>query len=81
MRHAEARQIQPAAIVEIEHLVLVDNGFGINRSTEIEATLRNAADDSGLSSQGNEVKQLFFGGNRGNAFRHADPEIDDAAHR
>ena len=43
--------------------------------------MRNAADDAGLGRQGHEVEQLFFGGNRCNAFGHADPEIDDAAHR
>ena len=43
--------------------------------------MRNAADDSGLGCQGDEIEQLFFRRNRSNAFRHADAEIDDAAHR
>jgi hypothetical protein len=70
--HAEAGQIQAAAVVKIEHLVLVDDGFGIDRRAEIEAALRNPADDAGLGRQGHKVEQLFFRGNRGDAFGHAD---------
>ena len=55
--------------------------FGVDCRAEIEAALRNAADDAGLGRQGHKVEELFFGGNRRDTFGHADPEIDDTAHR
>ena len=54
---------------------------GIDGGAKVETALRNPADDPGLGGQRHEVEQLLFGGNRGNAFGHADAEIDHAAHR
>src|SRR3954447_22911749 len=44
LRQTEARQIEPAAIIEIELLVLMDHSPGVEGRAEVEPTLRQAAD-------------------------------------
>ena len=51
LRHAEAGQIEPAAIVEVELLVLVHHRLRVERRAEIEPALRHAADDARLGGQ------------------------------
>ena len=34
--HAEARHVEPAAVVEVELLVLVDHRLGVHRGAEVE---------------------------------------------
>ena len=80
LRQPEARKVQPAAIVEVELLVLVDDRAGIDRRPEVEPALRQAADDAGLGRQGHEIEQLL-GGDTPPRLRHADAEIDHAAER
>ena len=81
LRHAEARHVEAAAVVEVELLVLVDHGIGVDRRAEIQAALRQAADDAGLGGQRHVVEHLLFVGDLGDTFGHADAEVDDAAHR
>ncbi len=77
--HAEASHVQPAAIVEVELLVLLDDGVGIDRGAEIEAAGRHAADHAGLGGQGDVGKNALLGRHRRHPFGHADAEIDHAA--
>ena len=51
LRHAEAGKVEAAAVVEVELLVLLDDGFGIECRAEVEPTLRNTADDPGLGRE------------------------------
>ena len=81
LRHAEARHVEAAAVVEVELLVLVDDGLGVDRRAEIEAALRHAADHARLGGEGQVVEHLLLVGDRGHTLGHADAEVDDAAHR
>ena len=47
----EARHVEPTAIVEIELLVLLNHGVGVDCSSEVETALRHSADDTGLGGQ------------------------------
>src|SRR5690606_1014826 len=44
LRHAEAGEIETAAMVEIEHLVLVDDRVRVRRRAEARAAGKHAAD-------------------------------------
>src|SRR6516162_2223737 len=70
LRHAEACEIEPAAVIEVELLVLLDNSFCIERRSEIESALRYAADDSGLRGQRHVFEDVLLRCNSGHAFRH-----------
>ena len=81
LRHAETGEIEPSAVIEIELLILLDHGFGIERRAEIEPALRNTADDPGLGGERHIFENALLGGDRRDALRHADAEIDHAAER
>ena len=81
LRHAETCEIEAATIVEIKLLVLMDHRIGIERGAEIQAALRQAADNAGLGGQREIFQHLLFGRDRRNALGHADAEIDHAARR
>ena len=46
--HAEDGEVEAAAVVEVELLVLVDHRVGVDRRAEVEARGRHAADHAGL---------------------------------
>src|SRR5438132_1577773 len=73
---AEKRDVEPTAVVEIELIGLIDHRLGVDSGAEIEPAGRNATDDARLRRQGNEIDDLLLGGHRGDAFGHADAEID-----
>ena len=81
LRHAETSEVETAAVVKIELLILMHDGIRIERGAKIEPALRHSADDAGLGGQGKVLQHMLFGRDRGNPFRHADAEIDDAAGR
>ena len=81
LRHAEARHVEPAAVVEVELLVLVDDRLGVDRGAEVETALRQAADDAGLGGQRHVAQDPLLVGDRGHPFGHADAQVHDAAHR
>ena len=55
LRHAETGEVETSAIVEVELLVLLDDGFGIECRAEVEPTLRNTADDPGLGRRASHI--------------------------
>ena len=59
LRQPEAGEVEPAAVVEVELLVLVDDGAGVERRAEVEPALRQAADDARLRRQGHEILSTF----------------------
>ena len=79
--HAETRHVEPAAVVEIELLVLLDDRVGVDCGAEIEPALRHAADHARLGRQRHVLENALLVRDRRDAFGHADAEIDDAAHR
>ena len=81
LRQAEAGEIEPAAVVEVELLVLVDHRPRIEGRAEVEPALRQPADDARLRREGQVLEHLLLGGHGRDALRHADAEIDHAARR
>jgi len=77
--HAEYRDVQPAAVVEVELLVLVDDSLGVHRRAEIEACHRDAADHAGFGNQGDELVHPLLCGNCRLALRHPDAECPRTA--
>ena len=70
--------VQPAAVVEVELGRLVDHRLRVARGAEVEAAGRHAADDARLGGQRQQVDDALLGGDVGDAFGHADAEVDDA---
>ena len=81
LRHAEAGEVEPAAVVEVELLVLRDDGARVHRRPEVEPALRQAADDPGLGGERHLLEQVLLHGDGRDGFRHADAEVDHPAHR
>ena len=75
---AQEGEVETTAIVEVELVRLVDDRLRIDGRAEVEARGRNAADDAGLGRQREQVDDLLFGRDAGDALGHADAEIDDA---
>ena len=80
-RHAEDGEVEAAAVVEVELLVLVDHRVGVDGRAEVEARGRNPADHAGLGGQRDVAQDLLLVGHRGHAFGHADAEVDHAVGR
>src|SRR5262249_19599757 len=81
LRHAQACEIEPAAIVKVELLILLDDGLRLERRSEIEPALRYAADDSGLCRQRPIFENALLRRDCGDPFRHADAQIHHAPER
>ena len=75
---AEKRDIQAAAVIEVELVRLVDDGLCVGGGAEIEASCRNPAHHAGFGGERDQVDDVFFRRDAGDAFRHADPKIDNA---
>ena len=78
--HPETRHVEPAAVIEIELLALPDDGVGASlrrRSRDHAARRRHAW----LGGQRHVLENALLVRDRRDALRHADAEIDDAAHR
>ena len=59
----------------------MQEGLGIDACTEVEPTLRHAADHTRLGCQRQVVEYALLGSDGGDHLRYADPEIDHAAQR
>jgi hypothetical protein len=79
LRQAEEGHVQAAAVVEVELVARVDGGFGVAGVGEVEAVGGHAADRAGLQGQRHEVLHALLGRHRGDAFGHADAQVDDRA--
>jgi hypothetical protein len=81
LRQPQHRHVQAAAVVEVELAGLVDDGLRVDRGAEVQPAGRNAADDTGLGRQRDEVDHLLFGGHLGHALGHADAQVDHGVAR
>ncbi|OIQ71535.1 hypothetical protein GALL_468450 [mine drainage metagenome] len=57
---------------------MVNHGLGVDGRPKTQATGGNAANHTRLGGQGQQLKQLFFSGDGGHAFGHADAQVDHA---
>jgi hypothetical protein len=78
LREAQKRDVEAAAVVEIELVGLVDHRLRVDRCAKIHAAGGYAADNAGLCGERDEIGDLFFAGDGGDAFGASDAEIDDA---
>ena len=77
----QAGHVEAAAVVEIEHLVLVDDAIGVRRRAEARPGGEHAAHRAGLGGERDVGGHLLLVGHRRDALWRADPEIDDAVRR
>ena len=68
-------------MVEIEHLVLVDDAVGVGRRAEARSARQHAADGAGFRRHREKRRHLLLVGDGGDAVRCADAEIDRAVQR
>src|SRR4029453_18447718 len=71
--HAQAGQVEPAAVVEVELLVLVQQRLRVDRGAEVQPALRHAADHAGLGGE----RQVIEPGGLGPGPTHC-PRATDA---
>lgn len=76
LRHAEKRDIQATTVVKVGIRGLVDDRLRIASRAEIEPT--GIPPSTQFSSKGRRLNDFLFVGDVGDAFRHADPQIDYA---
>ena len=81
LREAQAGEVEAAAVVEVELLVLVQHGGRVQGGAEIEPALRQAADHPGLGGERQVFQHPLLGGHRRDPLGHADAEIDHAPRR
>ena len=79
--HAEDGEVEAAAVIEVELLVLVDHRVRVDGRAEIETRRRYPADHAGLGGQRDVAEDLLLVGHGGHALRHADTEVDHAVGR
>ena len=75
--HAQESHVQPAAIVKVELIRMVDDCIGVGRSAKVSAAGRYTANRSGFDSQCQLIADTFFIGYTGDAFRNPDAQVDD----
>ncbi|VTR67822.1 conserved hypothetical protein [Desulfosarcina cetonica] len=76
--HAQKGDVEPAAVVEIELIVLRDQGVDVDARAEIQPAHGKPADDARLRRQGAVFQNPLFIGHPRDPFGHADAQVDDA---
>ena len=71
-------RVEPAAIIEIELVGLVDDGLCVDRGAEIESARRYPADHTRFGGHRHQIGDFFLIGDIRYAFGHANAEVDDA---
>ena len=75
----QEREIEAAAVIEIELIALVDQRVVVLRGARIRAGHRRAADESLLVGERDPVEDVLFGRDRRDAGRNSGAEIADRA--
>ena len=73
----QEREVEPAAVVEVELVGLIDHGVVVLRGAGIRPGQRRAADEALLVGEHDPVEDVLFGGDRRDAGRNAGAEIAD----
>src|ERR1700712_1175524 len=58
LRETQERNVEAAAVVEIELVGLIDDRLRVGRGAEVQAARRNAADHAGLGRHREEIDHL-----------------------
>ena len=78
---SKTSEIEAAAVIKVELLVLLNDGFGIERGSEVEPALRKASYDSGFGRERQVFENALLGRDSRHPFRHADAQIYNAPER
>ena len=78
---SKTSEIEAAAVIKVELLVLLNDGFGIERGSEVEPALRKASYNSGFGCERQVFENALLGRDSRDPFRHADAQINDTAER
>src|SRR5215831_4335636 len=81
LREGQKREVQAAAVVEVELRGLLDHRREVLAATGIAAADRRAADDALLVGEIHGLEQAFLGRNRGQSCRYAGAQIADCARK
>src|SRR5205085_12161681 len=79
LREREEREVEAAAVVEVELRRLLDHGREILSAARVASGDRRAADDALLVGEMHGVEDALLGSDRGQAGRDTRPEIADGA--
>jgi hypothetical protein len=74
---SKTSEIEAATVIKVELLVLLNDGFGIERGPEVEPALRKASYDSGFRRERQVFENALLGRDSRHPFRHADAQIHD----
>ncbi len=75
------RDVQATAIVEIELVGLIDDGLDVGGGAEIQPAGGNAAHHARFGGEGQQIDDLFLGGDVGDTLGHTDAQIHDGVWR
>ena len=78
---SKTSEIEAAAVIKVELLVLLNDGFGIERGSEVKSALRKASYDSGFGCERQVFENALLGRDSRHPFRHADAQIYNTAKR
>ena len=78
LREPEKGCVQPAAVIKVELIGLIDNGLCVNRGSKIEPSCRHAANDARFGGKREQISNFLFVGDGCDTLGHADAEIDNA---
>ena len=70
--------VEPAPIIEIELVGLIDDGLCVDRCAEIESAGRYPSDHTRFGGHRHQIGNFFLIGDVRYAFGHANAEVDDA---
>ena len=77
----EARHVEPAAVVEVEHVRLVDHGLVVEPGAALVAGHRHAAEDALLDGQHQLVGDALLPGHPADELADPEAEVADGAAR
>ena len=81
LREREARDVEPTAVVEVEHVRLVDHGLVVEPGAALVARDRHAAEDALLDGQDQLVGDALLPGHPADELADPEAEVADGAAR
>jgi len=78
---SKTSEIEAATVIKVELLVLLNDGFGIERGSEVEPALRKASYNSGFGCERQVFENALLGRDSRHPFRHANAQIHNATER
>src|SRR5699024_9471244 len=77
LSQSQERDIQTAALIEIELYVMGQNRHGVGRCAKLSSAIGNAGDGTSLYRQRHAVGDAFFRSHIGDFFRSSGTQVND----